>query len=87
MHLREVFKRIGLRYTWAFYWNEYQYCVMYILCRSLWIPACYYWIYPCKTINPAMFIIYPLHCVMSWYYVSMLPKLIKDRTRELKNMK
>ena len=87
MHLREVFKRIGWRYTWAFYWNEYQYCAMYILCRSLWIPACYFWIYPCSTVNPSVLIIYPLHCVMSWYYVSMLPKLIKDRTRELNNIK
>jgi len=87
MHLREVFKRIGWRYTWAFYWNEYQYCAMYILCRSLWIPACYFWMYPCSTLNPSVLIIYPLHCVMSWYYVSMLPKLIKDRTRELNNIK
>lgn len=87
MHLREVFKRIGWRYTWAYYWNEYQYCFLYIICRSIWIPACYYWMYICDTINPAVLIIYPMHCVMSWYYVSMLPKLIKMRTVELKKIK
>ena len=87
MHLREVFKRIGWRYTWAYYWNEYQYCLMYIVCRSIWIPACYYWMYTCDTLNPAALIIYPLHCVMSWYYVSMLPKMIKMRTVELKKIK
>lgn len=87
MHLREVFKRIGWRYTWAYYWNEYQYCLMYIVCRSIWIPACYYWMYTCDTINPAVLIIYPLHCVMSWYYVSMLPKMIKMRTVELGKIK
>jgi hypothetical protein len=86
MHLREVYKRLGMRYTWAYYVNEYQYCFMYIICRSIWIPACYYWMYPCETLNPAVFIIYPLHCLMSWYYVSMLPPMIKARNSELKKL-
>jgi hypothetical protein len=87
MHLREIYKRIGWRYTWAYYFNEYQYCFTYIVCRSLWIPACYYWMYSCDTLNPVVLIIYPLHCIMSWYYVSMLPKLLKMRNRELKQIK
>ena len=87
MHLREVYKCIGMRYTWAYYFNEYQYCFCYITCRSIWIPICYYWMYTCDTINPAVLIIYPLHCVMSWYYVSLLPKLIKMRNKELGQFK
>lgn len=87
MHLREIYKRLGMRYTWAYYFNEYQYCFTYIVCRSIWIPICYYWMYTCETLNPAVLIIYPLHCVMSWYYVSMLPPMIKARNRELKKLK
>jgi hypothetical protein len=63
MHLREVFKRLGLRYTWLFYANEYFYCTVYMICRSFWIPSVYYYVYPCETSNPAIFIIYPLHCL------------------------
>jgi len=37
----------------------------------------------CDTLNPAVLIIYPLHCVMSWYYVSLLPPMIKARNKEL----
>lgn len=87
MHLREIYKRIGWRYTWAYYLNEYQYCLGYIVCRSIWIPACYYWMFPCETTNPAVMIIYPLHCVMSWYYVSLLPPMIKSRNKELAKFK
>jgi TLC domain len=87
MHLREVYKRLGMRYTWAYYFNEYQYCFTYIVCRSIWIPAAYYWMYTCDTTNPAVLIIYPLHCVMSWYYVSLLPPMIKSRNKELAKLK
>jgi len=87
MHLREIFKRIGWRYTWAYYWNEYQYCYMYILCRAIWIPGVFYWMYICDTVNPAVLIIYPLHAVMGCYYVSHLPKMIKMRNGELKKIK
>jgi len=83
MNLREVYKRIGWRYTWAYYSNEYVYCFTYIVCRTIWIPAVYYWMYTCDTTNPAVLIIFPLHCVMSWYYVSLLPKMVKARNKEL----
>lgn len=87
MHLREVYKRFGWRYTWAYYFNEYQYIFTYIVCRSLWIPACYYWMYTCDTTNPSVMIIYPMHCVMSWYYVSLLPPMLKARNKELKKFR
>jgi len=87
LHLREIYRRIGWRYTWAFYWNEYQFSAMYLPIRCLWIPACYYWMYPCSTLNPAVLLIYPLHVVQGWYYVSFHPKLIKGRTREVEAIK
>lgn len=87
MHLREIYKRLGLRYSWAYYFNEYQYCFTYIVCRSIWIPAAYYWMITCDTTNPSVLIIYPLHCVMSWYYVSLLPPMIKARNKELAKFK
>jgi hypothetical protein len=43
--------------------------------------------YNCETTNPAQFFIYPAHCVMSWYYVSMLPKMIASRNKELSQIK
>jgi hypothetical protein len=87
MHLREIYKRFGMRYTWAYYFNEYQYCLGYILCRSIWIPLCFYWIVTCDTTNPIVLFIYPMHCVMSWYYVSLLPSMIRARNKELKTFK
>ena len=83
MHLREIYKRVGWRFTWAYYLNEYQYCTSYIFCRALWIPAVYYWINSCDTINVAVMVIYPLHCLQSWYIVSLLPKVVMMRGREL----
>lgn len=42
MHLREVYRRMGWRYTWTYYFNEYQYSYMYMLARGVLIPACFY---------------------------------------------
>jgi hypothetical protein len=84
MHFREVLKRIGWRYTWTYYANEYLYSYLYIICRVFWIPAIYYWMVTCDTTNPIVLILYPLHSIMGWYYVSMLPKMIRVRTREIK---
>jgi hypothetical protein len=86
MHMREVFKRIGWRYTKSYYCNEYQYFYLYMFCRSLWIPAMYYFMHRCDTLNPAIFVVYPLHILMSWYYVSHIPHLVKSRGRELKKI-
>jgi len=82
MHLRDILRRLGWRYTWAYYANEYYYSFAYMFCRSWWLPSAYYWIYPCATVNPTVFIMYPLHCVQSWFYVSKLPKMIRVRNSE-----
>jgi hypothetical protein len=42
MHIREVYRRMGWRYTWLYYVNEYQYSFMYMTIRALVIPALFY---------------------------------------------
>lgn len=86
MNLREVFKRMGWRYTKTYYINEWQYFIFYVICRSIWIPLCYYPIYNCSTTNPVVMIIYPLHIVMNFYYVSNVIALAKSRMREVKKL-
>ncbi len=63
MHIREVLKRLGWRFTWIYYANEYLYSYLYIFCRVFWIPPIFYWIYNCPTANPIVFLLYPVHCV------------------------
>jgi hypothetical protein len=87
MHLRDILRRLGWRYTLTYYANEYYYSFAYMFCRSWWLPSAYYWIYPCITVNPTVFIMYPLHCVQSWYYVSKLPKMVMYRMSEQKKLK
>lgn len=87
MHLREIFKRFGMRYTRAYYFNEYQYSYLYMLCRTFWIPLAFYWMYTCDSTNIVVLIFYPCHIVMSWYYVSLLPGLVRARGKELKKFK
>jgi len=86
MHVRDIFRRLGWRYTWTFYANDYYYACAYMFCRSWWLPSAYYWMYPCATVNPTVMIMYPIHCVQSWYYVSKLPKMIKERNVERKKI-
>jgi hypothetical protein len=86
MHIREVLKRIGWRYTWIYYVNEYLYSYLYIFCRAIWIPAIAYWVYTCDTINPIVVIFYPVHILQGLYYVSLLPKMIRVRTTEIKKI-
>ena len=86
MHFRDIYRRLGWRYTWAYYANEYYYCFAYMFCRSWWLPLAYYWMYPCSTLSPFVLIMYPIHCVQSWYYVSCLPKMIKQRNWEIKKI-
>jgi hypothetical protein len=87
MHLRDILIRLGWRYTLTYYANENYYSFAYMICRSWWPPSAYYWIYPCVTFNPTVFIMYPLHCVQSWYYFSMLPKMVKVRMSKQKKLK
>lgn len=76
MHGREIFKRMGMRYTKLYYLNDYLYYFEYLTCRTLWIPSIYYLIFNCPTSNPVSLVIYPMHVVMSWYYCSHIPGLI-----------
>jgi hypothetical protein len=83
MHLREILKRFGLRYTWSYYANEYYYCYAYMLCRGLIIPCLFYFYVSCDSTGPFFMIFYPPHVLQSWYYVSQLPRMIKIRNGEL----
>lgn len=76
MHMREILKRMGMRYTKAYYVNDFIYYFEYLACRVFWIPAIYYFVFTCPTSNPVSMIIYPLHIIMSWYYCSNIPPMI-----------
>ncbi|CDW75829.1 transmembrane protein 56 [Stylonychia lemnae] len=86
MHMREILKRMGMRYTKTYYLNDYAYYIEYIICRALWIPAVFYFFATCATTSPAHMIIYPLHVLMSWYYVSNIPPLMISRYKEMKKI-
>lgn len=87
MNMREVYKRIGWRYTKAYYFNEFQYLCIYFTVRTTWIPSTYYFMFNCPTLNPVIAVIFPLHVAMNYYYSSMIPKLFKVRVGELKQIK
>jgi hypothetical protein len=82
MHIREILKRFGMRYTRAYYFNEYFYSYLYMLCRGLLIPSIYYLIWTCESAGPIWVILYPIHLFQNFYYVSLLPKMIKVRKAE-----
>ena len=84
MNMREVYKRVGWRYTKAYYFNEFQYFVIYFIVRTTWIPSTYYFMYNCETLNPVIAVIFPLHVAMNYYYSSHIPNLFKHRLREIK---
>lgn len=86
MNLREVYKRIGWRFTKAYYLNEFQYLVLYFTVRTTWIPGTYYFMFNCDTTNPVIAVIFPLHVAMNYYYSSHIPNLFKHRIREIKNI-
>ena len=82
MHIREIVKRFGMRYTWTYYANEYYYCITYMICRGLIIPSLYYFYCVCESSGPVFMALFPPHILQSWYYVSQLPKMIKVRNGE-----
>jgi len=86
MHMREIIKRCGLRYTKIYYLNDYTYYIEYLVCRTVWIPSIYYLIFNAPTSGPVILIIYPMHCVMSWYYCSNIPPLMAQRWKEYKKI-
>jgi hypothetical protein len=87
MHLRDIFRAIGWRYTMTFYANDYFYGYGYIIFRFFFLPIPSYMMFVCETSTPAMVIIYPLHILQSWYYVSKLPKMIRRRTQEINKLR
>jgi len=82
MHLREILKRLGMRYTLSYYFNEYFYSYMYMLCRGLIIPCIFYLYWNCESTGPIMLALYPPHILQNFYYVSLLPKMVKTRKGE-----
>lgn len=82
MHLREIYKRIGWRYTWSYYLNEYYYSGAYMLCRGLIIPCVFYFFWNCESTGPIFLGLYLPHVLQNWYYVSKLPKMWKTRDIE-----
>ena len=83
MNGREILKRMGLRYTRAYYYNEFAYCLTYLFCRVFWIPAIYFLIYKCPTTNPWVTVLYLGHVTMSWYYCTQIPRLLSHRYTEM----
>lgn len=86
MHMREILKRMGLRYTKLYYLNDFTYYFEYLGCRVIWIPSIFYFIFTCPTSNPVSLIIYPMHVVMSWYYCTNIPPMIMQRYKEYKKI-
>ncbi|CDW86390.1 transmembrane protein 56 [Stylonychia lemnae] len=83
MHMREILKRMGMRYTWSYYINDFAYYLTYFMCRGFWIPSVYYFIFTCKSSNPVTLVIYPLHVIMSWYFCSFIPAMAQQRIDEI----
>lgn len=86
MHLREIIKRCGMRYTKLYYLNDYMYYCEYLACRTVWIPSIYYYIYTAPTMGPVAIYVFPFHCIMSWYYCSNIPPLMIQRWKEYKKI-
>jgi TLC domain len=88
MHVRDILRAIGWRYTLTFYINDYYYGYGYILFRFFLMPLPYFFMYyGCRTSNPALLVLYPAHVLQSWFYVSKLPKMIRRRTQEMKKLR
>lgn len=68
MNLRELLRKIGLRYSKAYFFNEFNYMIVYLLARMFWIPSIYYFIFSCPESGIVISILYPVHCLQSLYY-------------------
>lgn len=86
MHLREIIKRCGLRYSKIYYLNDYSYYIEYLCCRTIWIPTTYYWLFNAPTVSPIAKLIFPLHVVQSWYYCTQIPPLMIQRWKEFQKI-
>ena len=63
MNVREIFRKIGMRFTKTYFYNEFNYLGMYLVCRMLWIPSIYYFIFNCPSCGIVLSILYPIHCL------------------------
>lgn len=82
-NLREILKRVGLRYSKISYLNDYIFFVTYIPCRSIWIPAAAYFAYACDSMHPLVLLSYPLHIIRGLTWVYEMICLCGSRYREL----
>lgn len=83
MNMREVFRKIGLRYTKLYFHNEFQYLVIYLIARMFWIPSIYYFMFTCPSAGSVISVLYPIHCVQSFYYCLQMMKLLNQRWTEM----
>lgn len=63
MNVREILRKIGMRYTKSYFSVEFNYLIMYLFCRMLWIPSIYYFIFTCPESGIVISIMYPIHVV------------------------
>lgn len=68
MNLRELLRKIGMRYTKAYFFNEFNYMGVYLIARAICIPSIYYFIFNCSESGIVLSILYPVHCLQSLYY-------------------
>jgi hypothetical protein len=86
-NLREIIKRIGLRFTKLYYLNDIVFFSMHVFCLSFWIPPVYYWMVTCETTHPILLILYPIHVYRGFPFVVEMSGLLLTRFRELKKLK
>jgi hypothetical protein len=87
MHVRDVYRRMGWRYTWSYYCNEYIYSAIYMFARTILIPACYYYQAVCPSTNPIQKVLFILHIFINFYYVVKFPNLVAARNKERKQLR
>jgi len=51
MNMREVYRKIGMRYTKTYFVNEFQYLILYLLARVFNVPSILYIVLTCPTSN------------------------------------
>eukprot|EP00347_Sterkiella_histriomuscorum_P019634 403340875 len=86
MNLREIFRKIGMRYTKTYFHNEFQYLTIYLLARMFWIPSIFYFIFTCPDAGIVIKILYPIHCLQSFYYCMQMLTLLRQRYAELQKL-
>eukprot|EP00347_Sterkiella_histriomuscorum_P009719 403340143 len=86
MNLRELLRKVGMRYTKAYFHVEFNYMIMYIGARMFWIPSIYYFIFTCPESGIVISVMYPIHCVQSMYYCTCMMSLLRQRIGEINKL-